>query len=114
MTDKHKFEKKRKDLKAEPQTSTEIYFSHNNLFTTFFEEKKVVESFLKDYVPAEIVGNLDFSTLQMDRESFVDKRLGRHFSDILYHIRLQQDPAYVYFLFEHKSRELFTWHFILF
>jgi len=47
LTDKHKFEKDKKDIKEGIQTSGEIYFSHNNFFTVFFEEKHVVESFFK-------------------------------------------------------------------
>jgi predicted transposase/invertase (TIGR01784 family) len=34
----------------------------------------------------------------------VDKKLLRHFSDILYSIQYKQNPAFVYLLFEHKSR----------
>lgn len=107
MTDKQKRveEPKEEVVKENNQKSGKIYFSHNNFFAAFFDEKDVVESFLKEYVPAEITKVLDFNTLQIDKESFVDRKLSRHFSDILYHIRYKQNPAYVYFLFEHKSRE---------
>jgi predicted transposase/invertase (TIGR01784 family) len=106
MTDKHKRadESKEEAAKENTQKSEKIYFSHNNFFAAFFDEKEVVESFLKEFVPAEITKDLDFNTLQIDKESFVDKKLLRHFSDILYLIRYKQNPAYVYFLFEHKSR----------
>ncbi|MGD2084710.1 MAG: Rpn family recombination-promoting nuclease/putative transposase [Candidatus Aminicenantes bacterium] len=105
MTDKQKRVDESKEEAAKENTQkSEIYFSHNNFFAAFFDEKEVVESFLKEYVPAEIIKDLDFNTLQIDKESFVDKKLLRHFSDILYLIRYKQNPAYVYFLFEHKSR----------
>jgi len=105
MTDLQKLENASKDEKQAAQTQGTIYFSHNNLFTVFFEEKQVVESFLKDYLPEAITRDLDFNTLQIDRESFVDKRLRRHYSDILYYIRYKENPAIIYFLFDHKSRE---------
>jgi predicted transposase/invertase (TIGR01784 family) len=106
MTDKHNIEEEHKKevVKQETKKTGKIYFSHNNFFDAFFDEKEVAESFLKEYLPAEITRDLDFSTLQIDKESFVDKKLLKHSSDTLYHIRYKQDPAYVYFLFEHKSR----------
>jgi predicted transposase/invertase (TIGR01784 family) len=106
MTDKHNLEEEHKKevVKQETKKTGKIYFSHNNFFDAFFDEKEVTESFLKEYLPAEITRDLDFTTLQIDKESFVDKKLLKHFSDTLYHIRYKQDPAYVYFLFEHKSR----------
>jgi predicted transposase/invertase (TIGR01784 family) len=106
MTEKYNLEKehKKKVEKKEAQKTGKIYFSHNNFFDTFFDEKEVVESFLKEYLPLEITRDLDFTTLQIDKESFVDKKLLKHLSDTLYHIRYKQNPAFVYFLFEHKSR----------
>ncbi len=91
--------------KKAARTSDKIYFSHNNFFTAFFEEKEVVESFLTEYVPKEITRDLDFNTLEIERENFVNKKLRRHFSDILYSIQFKKKPAYAYLLFEHKSRE---------
>ncbi len=105
MTDQQEFEKTTKSDEQDAETSDKIYFSHNNLFITFFEEKQVVESFIKNYLPEEITRNLDFNTLQIDRESFVDKRLRREYSDILYLINYKKKPAFVYILFDHKSRE---------
>jgi predicted transposase/invertase (TIGR01784 family) len=37
------------------------------------------------------------------KESFIDKELSEHFSDILYKIKLSEKPCYIYLLFEHKS-----------
>ena len=105
MTAKNKREEPKEEVvKKEIQEPGKIYFTHNNFFVKFFDEKDVAESFLKEYLPAEITRDLDFNTLQIDKESFVDKRLLSHLSDILYQIRYKQDPAYAYLLFEHKSR----------
>jgi predicted transposase/invertase (TIGR01784 family) len=106
MTDKYNLEEEHKKevVKKEAQKTGKIYFSHNNFFDTFFDEKEVAESFLKEYLPVEITRDLDFTTLQIDKQSFVDKKLLKHLSDTLYHIRYQKNPAFVYFLFEHKSR----------
>jgi len=40
----------------------------------------------------------------VSKDSFVDKELREHFSDIIYQVDLKQgDSAYIYLLFEHKS-----------
>jgi predicted transposase/invertase (TIGR01784 family) len=82
-----------------------IYLSHDGLFTVFFDKKNVVESFTRENLPAEITKDLDFSTLTLSKDKFVDLRLARCYSDVLYHIQFKNSPAYLYFLFEHKSWE---------
>jgi predicted transposase/invertase (TIGR01784 family) len=82
-----------------------IHLSHDGLFTVFFDKKNVVESFTRENLPAEITRDLDFSTLALSKDKFVDLRLARCYSDVLYHIQFKNSPAYLYFLFEHKSWE---------
>jgi len=82
-----------------------IYLSHDGLFKFSFDKKNVVESFVKENLPEEITTDLDFSTLTLGKDTFVDQKLSRCYSDILYHIRFKDNPAYLYFLFEHKSWE---------
>ena len=87
------------------ETGTRIYLSHDSLFKVFFDKKNVAESFIKENLPAEITKDLDFSALTLSKDTFVDKKLSRCYSDILYHTRFKNNPAYLYFLFEHKSWE---------
>lgn len=81
-----------------------IYLSHDGFFRNAFDQT-VAESFIKEYLPPEITKNLDFSTLTISKDTYVDKKLARCYSDVLYQIRFNSDPAYLYFLFEHKSWE---------
>lgn len=47
---------------------------------------------------------LDLTTVQIAKDSFVDKELQTHFSDLLYQVSTHDgNPAYVYTLFDHKS-----------
>lgn len=82
-----------------------IYLSHDGLFKFSFDKKNVVESFAKENLPEAITRDLDFSTLTPDKDTFVDQKLSRCYSDILYHIQFKDKPTYLYFLFEHKSWE---------
>lgn len=59
---------------------------------------------IRYYLPAEIVTLLDLTTVQIAKDSFVDKELQTHFSDLLYQVSTHDgNLAYVYTLFDHKS-----------
>ncbi len=58
----------------------------------------------ENYLPPEIVRQLEFSTLEISKDSFVDEELKAHHTDILYQIStLDERPLSIYCLFEHKS-----------
>jgi hypothetical protein len=66
--------------------------------------KEAVRTFLRNHLDKEIVDLLDFSTLEIKKDTFVDQELGEHFSDILYQLKLRNgQDAKVYVLIEHKS-----------
>ena len=81
------------------------YLSHDGLFRVTFDNKSLAESFVRENLPAEITGDLDFSSMTQDKDTFIDQKLSRCFADVLYYIRFKNSPAYLYFLFEHKSYE---------
>ena len=87
------------------ETGKRIHLSHDGLFRRFFDKKNVAESFIKENLPAEITKDLDFSALTPSKDTFVGKKLARCYSDVLYYARFKGAPAYLYFLFEHKSWE---------
>ncbi len=86
------------------KTGKRIHLSHDGLFRNTFDRKEVAESFLRENLPAEIAKDLDFSALSISGDTFVDTKLDRCHADILYHAQFKGKPAFVYFLFEHKSQ----------
>ncbi len=83
---------------------TEISNPHDRFFKEVLSRQEVARDFLLHYVPANIVGLLDIDSLEIRKDSFVDKDLNEHFSDILYCVNMKQGgSSYVYALFEHKS-----------
>ncbi len=78
---------------------------HDKLVKDFLSEKETAKSFFMEYLPAEITKDLDFDSLRISKDTFVDKKLSEYLSDILYQINLKDTPAFIYLLFEHKSRE---------
>lgn len=59
---------------------------------------------MANYLPAEVNAVLDLSTLELQKDSFIDAELREHFSDLLYRVQLRDgNEANVYLLLEHKS-----------
>jgi predicted transposase/invertase (TIGR01784 family) len=84
---------------------TDIHCGHDGVTRGFLDEKEVAASFLKEYLPAEITRELDFKTLRVSKDTFVDRKISRYFADILYEIKLRDSLLFIYLLFEHKSAE---------
>jgi len=80
---------------------------HARTFEYVFKEKETAASLLKEYLPVKIRNKLDFNSLKISNDTFLDKRLKDYFSDLLYEIKLKSSykAALIYILFEHKSRE---------
>ena len=83
--------------------TTPLKNPHDKFFRESFSHKAVAQDFLQQYLPAEIVAKLDFRTLKIEKDSFIEKELQPHFSDMLYTVNYRQQPLQVYLLFEHKS-----------
>lgn len=76
---------------------------HDKLFRETWSNKEVAQDFLMRYLPPPMVALLDFATLEIAKDSFVDNELREYFSDVLYTITYGRATGYVYLLFEHKS-----------
>ncbi|HPJ90159.1 MAG TPA: Rpn family recombination-promoting nuclease/putative transposase [Thermotogota bacterium] len=65
----------------------------------------MAEDFLKNYLPEEILKHVDLKTLTNQNREYIDKKIHKDFSDLLYQAEIDGKEGYVYFLFEHKSYE---------
>lgn len=82
----------------------EISNPHDRFFRETFSRTEIARDFLRNYLPEEVSGLLDFSSLELRKDSFVNPDLQQHFSDLLYKVDLRDGrEAYAYLLFEHKS-----------
>ena len=80
-----------------------------NLHDLFFKEllarPEVQRDFVAHYLPPTVVAALDLATLEATKDSFVDPELRAHYSDLLFRVDIRTGgPAFLYLLFEHKSR----------
>ena len=58
----------------------------------------------KTYFPAQLLEDLDFSTMELLPTSFVDDQMQEHISDVIYSCKFNsEEEVWVKFIFEHKS-----------
>src|SRR3712207_4547968 len=77
---------------------------HDRFFKEVFSRQENARSFLQHYLPPEISPLLDFSALEISKDSFSDPALQEHLSDLLYKVTLHEcTETHIYVLFEHKS-----------
>lgn len=78
---------------------------HDALFRETMSHREVAADFLRQYLPESVFSHLRLETLAICKDTFVAPDQTMHHSDLLYEVRLSGDgSAFVYFLFEHKSR----------
>ncbi len=84
--------------------SNEIGSAHNNLFQNILGREDMARDFVRYYMLAEIVGDLDLDTLEVASESYISDDLKESLSDIVLSLQLKDgDLAEIYILMEHKS-----------
>lgn len=77
---------------------------HDTFFKRTFSRIEIAAEFLRHYLPAKVVRQLDLTRLSLEKDSFVDARLRQHFSDLFFRVGLKDGgEAFVYILLEHKS-----------
>ena len=83
----------------------EIENPHDKFFKEVFGQPDIAADFIANFLPAEVVAELDLSAPELVKDTFIDAGLQEHFSDLLYKVKLRgtDAEAFLFFLFEHKS-----------
>ena len=82
----------------------DISSPHDEFFKKIMGRVEITRTYIKHYLPAEIVSRMDLDTLEVDIEGYVDDDLKPYFSDVVATVQLTDgQPSDVYILFEHKS-----------
>ena len=80
---------------------TEITNPHDKFFKEIFGRADIAAEFMANYLPPEVVAALDLTAPELVKDSFIDKNLQEHFSDLLYKVKLRETKTAAYV--EHKS-----------
>ncbi|MEA2012994.1 MAG: Rpn family recombination-promoting nuclease/putative transposase, partial [Verrucomicrobiota bacterium] len=78
---------------------------HDKLFKEVFSNKKEAIAFLKDSIPKTVSSKIDWNSLKLQKNNFIDEDMKGSESDLLYEVKLDktQKISYIYVLFEHQS-----------
>jgi len=76
---------------------------HDRFFRETFSRREVAEGFLRGYLPPAVAEGVAWDTLEIAKDSFIEKALRHHFSDLLYTVRHRDREIKIYLLVEHKS-----------
>jgi predicted transposase/invertase (TIGR01784 family) len=91
---------------SEENTTTsanDVTNPHDKLFRETWSNLDNAKSFLQHYLPGHVLACMELETLEISKDSFVEKELSDYYSDMLYKVNLSGMPGCVYVLFEHKS-----------
>ena len=81
------------------------HYQHDAAYKNLFTDPEMVASLLRRFVPADIVAEMDFSSLEpFPSERIAEDRRERR-NDIVWRVRLKESFCYLLFLLEFQSRE---------
>lgn len=76
---------------------------HDRFARSAMSNPKVAEEFFQQNLPESIQKIIDFSSLQLHKESFIDDKLKLQIADLLYSVNFNGEKGFLYILFEHNS-----------
>lgn len=84
---------------------SEIAHPHDRLFRRSMQEKAIAIDLLRSTLPAELLAQMDLSTLILANGDFVTKELKRFQNDCIYRCKIHNSDGYVVLAAEHQSRD---------
>ncbi len=76
---------------------------HDKLVRETLGQKDTARDFFRNYLPAHLLELIDLDSLEISKDSFIEKELKEFFSDILYKVKFKDEEGFFYLLLEHKS-----------
>lgn len=76
---------------------------HDSIFKTSFSDKANAIDLINATFPREIVEKLKLETLTLKNTTYIDSKLRKYFSDLVYICQYEETELYITLLFEHKS-----------
>ncbi|MDM8526178.1 Rpn family recombination-promoting nuclease/putative transposase [Desulfococcaceae bacterium HSG8] len=101
------------NTEEEEKKKSEITTPHDAGFKSAFQKKELARDFFQNYLPGNVVRNMDLSHLELVNKSYVDEQLKEKHSDIVYKTKIRGKAAFLYILFEHQSKSDFRMAFRL-
>ena len=77
---------------------------HDRFVRSLMTNPKVIKEFFDKHLPQKIKDAMDFSSIELQKESFIGDKLRLQIADLLYSVRINGKPSYLYVLLEHASK----------
>ncbi len=78
---------------------------HDKFVRKTLSRKEIAQDFLQNYLPNDVLEIVNLQSIEISKDSFIEKELKEYYSDLLYKVDFAGEKGYVYLLFEHKSHE---------
>src|SRR6056297_443052 len=89
---------------TDEKNNSKVLNPHDKVFREVYSNKENARSLLADKLPDNVLKLVDLNTLEISKDSFIEKELADYYSDILYRVDLTGgSQGVIYVLFEHKS-----------
>jgi predicted transposase/invertase (TIGR01784 family) len=77
---------------------------HDRFTRSSMSHPKVSKEFFQKHLPEKIKNIMDFSSIELQKESYIDDNLKQQIADLLFSVKFNKQPGFLYVLFEHASR----------
>ena len=77
---------------------------HDRYIRSMMTHPKVIQEFFETNLPSKIKDAIDFRSIELQKESFIDDKLRLKIADLLYTVKFEGKPGYLYVLLEHASK----------
>jgi predicted transposase/invertase (TIGR01784 family) len=92
------------DENEKKENNSRVVNPHDKVFREVYSNKENARSLLAEKLPDKVLKLVDLKTLEISKDSFIEKDLADYYSDILYRVDLTDgSQGLIYVLFEHKS-----------
>ena len=89
---------------TDEKNNSEVVNPNDKVFRAVYSNKENARSLLAEKLPDKVLKLVDLKTLEISKDSFIEKELADYYSDILYRVDLTDGShGLIYVLFEHKS-----------
>src|SRR6056297_372786 len=86
------------------KNNSKVVNPHDKVFREVYSNKENARSLLAEKLPDKVLKLVDLNTLEISKDSFIEKELADYYSDMLYRVNLiDGSQGFIYVLFEHKS-----------
>ena len=77
---------------------------HDSFIKQAMAKPKVAREFFESFLPAHVMEKVDLSTLEPQKDSFIENTLGSSYVDMLFKVKFGEEEGYLYVLLEQQSK----------